>query len=134
MGQSGGGFKYVHATFPAQSQVREHQVRRFFPHEGDGLGEIGGGVHFIIILKSHAQGVARGLFIIDNQQDGHVHDGTEGGRRRIVRSTRGRNTVKVVPWAVWLARVMEPPCSLTMRRTMSSPRPEPVDLVVRKGS
>ena len=134
LGQGGSGFQHVHAAFTAQAQVRQDQVRGFLLQEGDGLGEIGGGVHFIVILKAHAQGVPRGFLIIYDQQDGHFHDGTEEGRSLMVRSTRGRKTVMVVPWPGWLARVMEPPRSFTMRRTMSRPRPEPVDLVVRKGS
>lgn len=134
MGQRSRGFQHVHAAFPAQPQVRQDQVRGFLPQESDGLGKIGGSVHFVIVLKAHAQGVARGFFIIYDQQNGHLHDGMEEGRSLMVRSTRGRKTVMVVPCPGWLARVMEPPCSFTMRRTMSRPRPEPVDLVVRKGS
>ena len=133
-GRGGSGFQHVHAAFPAQSQIRQNQVRRFFLQEGGSLGEIGGGVHFIIILKTHTQSVARGFFIIYNQQNRHLHEGMEDGRSLMVRSTRGRKTVMVVPCPGWLTSVMDPPCSFTMRRTISSPSPEPVDLVVRKGS
>ena len=97
VGQGGSGFQHVHAAFPAQSQIRQNQVRRFFLQEGGSLGEIGGGVHFIIILKTHAQSVARGFFIIYNQQNRHLHEGMEDGRSLMVRSTRGRKTVMVVP-------------------------------------
>ena len=56
-------FQHVHAAFPAQSQIRQNQVRRFFLQEGGSLGEIGGGVPVsythLPVLQSRRSGARR---------------------------------------------------------------------------
>ena len=49
-------------------------------------------------------------------------------------SSKGRRMVSVSPLPSLLSIAISPPCSRTMRRTMSKPRPDPELLVVKYGS
>ena len=59
----------LHTALPTQSKVRQQYIYRLALHQGTRRLAVGGGIHLVIVLQRQAEGIARGLLIVHNQEN-----------------------------------------------------------------
>jgi hypothetical protein len=99
----------IHAIFTAKPEIREDEIDLLVFENGTSLGKVCGGEDIIAIFQPHAQSIARGLFIVDNEENGKCHFDSGDSSKRAEASVRGKKRVMVVPLPLLLAMVILPP-------------------------